>query len=177
MIDQYEKEINELKTKMQKAEDFANKLPLFREKIIRDKMSGESGCKFGDSYKQIPLNWGINRWDYSGSRSKNITNYHGECDCFLFSIYINTLTIYDMYENFGLKESIPESSYFFFDAMNTTFYAKDDTIEELLESLNDWYLVAIEKARDSREAGKKEKLLKELGDIEKRELTRKEAGQ
>lgn len=144
MRDEYEQELKDLKAKMLKAEKFAEKLPIFAERILQHKFTGEENAlKFGERYKKINLGWGINRYFYKDKA--NITNYRGECcDKYLFNIYINTRHLFDGNDNFGLYESMKGVEVFWTDTMNSTFYVIDETIEIFLENLNTWYLAACE---------------------------------
>ena len=77
----------------------------------------------------------------------------------MFNIYINSLSLYDSHENYGLKElNIP---CFFFDKINTTFYIEEKDIEAALEMLNDWY-------NQANKAVFRDKLLNEKENLETR---------
>jgi predicted Zn-dependent protease len=147
MRKEYEDELKALKLKMQKAERFAEKIPCLSKTILENKFTGEEGVlHFGSKYKDIYLAWDINRYFYKNG--KNITNYHGDvCDIYLFNIYINTLTLYNRHENFGIYEAMKDVKIFFTDHLNTTFYVTDENIGDFLEAINSWYLKAREDAK------------------------------
>lgn len=148
MIDQYKKELKELKQKMIGAEAFADKIPCFRDFIIKNKIDGKEEFRtFASYYKKIPFNWGLSRARYISGTRRNITNYDGEYDKYLFSVYINPLSLFGEHERFRLDRVIEESTVFFFDNLNTTFYVEDEHIEGFLEALNEWYVQAVEKLR------------------------------
>ena len=132
---------------MEKAEILAEKLPIFSERIIKEKLTGEEGYQnYGESYKKLYLGWGICRAHYSAARPL-IANYKGEPPrCALFGLYINILYLFNTHEKFGLAESVKEVEVFFFDEMNSTFHVTDENIEALLEALNTWFIAAWEQA-------------------------------
>ena len=148
MIDQYKKELKELEEKMIGAEAFADKIPCFRDFIIKNKIDGtEDFQTFASHYKKIPFNWELSRARYKSGARRYITNYSGEHDKYLFNVYINPYSLFDEHISFGLERVIEESTVFFFDKLNTTFYVEDEHIEGFLEALNNWYVQAVEKLR------------------------------
>lgn len=155
MITQLEEELIDFKEKLEKVNEWVKKIPLFKDIIINDKFTGdENWLKYTSRYKAIRLDWGVNRGLYGSSRV--ITNYDGEHNGYLWNIYVNKLTIFG-----DIGSSVPiddDIDCFFFDHMNTTYYCTDDQIENLLESLNAWYL----KEKDNVDAYKKENKIKRL---------------
>ena len=171
MIKQYEDELKALKKKMVGAEKFAEKIPVFREFILDNKLDGtEDSVKFANSYKRIYFNWGLHRARFKSGTNRTITNYFkGDYDKHLFRVYINTLTLYDSYENFGLEKVLEKSTVFFFDEMNTTFYVEDEHIEGFLEALNDWYedvIANLEQHKKDEEIRELEERLARLKGVE-----------
>lgn len=160
MIKQYEDELKALKKKMVGAEKFAEKIPVFQQFILDNKLDGtEDSVKFANSYKRIYFHWGLHRARFKSGTIRTITNYFkGDYDKHLFRVYINTLTLYDSHEEFGLEKVLDKSTVFFFDEMNTTFYVEDEHIEGFLEALNDWYVDAIA----NLEQHKKDEEIREL---------------
>jgi hypothetical protein len=145
MIEQYKKELKELKIKMIEAEMFAKKMPIFKNYIIENKITESKDCvNFGDQYKNIPLRWGIARCLYK-TGEREITNYPEEkYSVFLFCIYINSCSLFDCHNRYGIEKILEKTQIFFYDQINSTIYCTDDQIEALLEQLNIWYLGAIE---------------------------------
>lgn len=148
MIKQYEKELKELKEKMIRAEAFAEKVPCFRDFILKNKITGTEGhTNFASYYKKISFNWGLSRARYISGTNRNVTNYHRKHNKYLFSVYINPLELFNENEYFGLERVLEESTVFFFDKCNTTFYVEDEHIEGFLEALNNWYVDAVEELK------------------------------
>lgn len=151
MIKQYEDELKALKIKMAGAEKFAEKIPCFRDFIIKNKIDGtEDFQKFASYYKEIPFGWGLSRARYISGTPRSISNYRDKHDKYLFNIYINTYSLFYEHEDFGLDRVLEESTVFFFDKYNTTFYVEDEHIEGFLEALNKWYVEAVEKLKQYR---------------------------
>lgn len=149
MNKEIDQELNEIREKLEKSHLFAKKLPEFSEIILSKKLSGdESHICFGKKYRELWLSWGINRNHYKTDSSCTVTNYDyeagGAYDVHLFCIYINTQSLFDTYEKFGLKEAVKDLDLFFFDKLNTNFYATDDQIIPLLDALDKWYIKALE---------------------------------
>lgn len=147
-----EKELNEMREKLEKTHAFAEKLPVFKDCILSNKYTGnEKHISFGKRYKSIYLGWGINRNRYKTDTNCTVTNYDYEVgepyDTHLFCIYINTLSLFDEQNKFNLSDFVKDLDLFFFDKINTTFYATDDQIIPLLEALNKWYLEANSKLK------------------------------
>jgi hypothetical protein len=146
MREEYKKEIEKLTIQLEKAEKFAQKLPIFERYIIENKVSGEEdSMSFGICYKEIPLNWGIYRLSFKEDSGRTVANYYGkELPCFLFSIYINIYDLFGHNNKFRVYDIAEKIPLFFYDVLNSTFYATDDQITNLLEELNAWYLLAKE---------------------------------
>lgn len=155
MIQEYKKELKEMVKKMKSSEKWAKKFPIFYDFIISNKIQEDYLGQYGKKYKQINLDWGINRYFFEQG---NITNYKGKYKGILWQIYINSLSLYDLYEKFELENIPNQTSVFFYDKLNSIFYCTDEEIEGLLECLNDWYL----KARELAHKHFKEEEIKKL---------------
>lgn len=169
MIKQYQDELKALKEKMVGAEKFAEKIPCFRQFILDNKLDGtEDSTKFASSYKRIYFHWGLYRSRFKSGTNRTITNYKGDYDKYLFRVYINTLTLFNAYEEFGLEDVPEKSTVFFFDGLNTTFYVEDEHVEGFLEALNDWYVEAVAQLKQyniNEEISKLEKQLAKLKEV------------
>lgn len=162
LIERYQEELNTLKVKMLKAQQFAKELPLFRDMIINSKITGEENhIGFGKRYKNMYYDWGINRVNYGSSHTARINNYSRGVDLghdkYLFCLYFNTIALYNSHEEHGLAD-LNSDKVFFYDCLNNTFYIEDKYIEEFLESANEWYL----KAKNQEKIRKKEVKIKEM---------------
>jgi len=163
----YLKELADLKIKMIKAEIFAKKFPMFKDYILRNKMIGEEKenryIEFGKRYKDLYLAWGIRRVKYSSKYDIYVTNYEGEDpDRFLFSLYFNSVSLFDSMNDFGLETLQEKAKVFFFDKPNSTFYVEDEHIEQFLEEANKWVIKAQEMARQEKIDVRRKQLEEEL---------------
>lgn len=131
-------ELKELKEKMIKAEAWAKKMPLFSENILEKKITGEENfLTYTNQFRDVYFQWGVNRSYYDDRRT--ITNYRGIVSGHFWECYINTYNLFDEHIDNGLSNIEYEIPIFFFDSMNSTFYATDEQIENLLIALNEWY--------------------------------------
>lgn len=163
MNKEYKEELAKLEKRMLDAEAFAEQLPVFKKEILASKLTDKYVGKITSAYKSIYFNWGVNRWDFHATKQPN--NYKGEVyEGYLFNIYINTLCLYDSHDEFGLDKL--SSKAFYYDTLNSTFYAKDTEIAVLLESLNDWYIAAKESAKIKKSKEKASRLRKDLAELE-----------
>lgn len=167
MRQEYKDELAALKSRMEQAELFAEKLPIFKDKILEKKLcENDSSIDFGNCYKKLYLRWGIKRFFFSEKLKIVPTNYNGTFkDQFLFKIYVNSLSLYDSHENYDLNKIPDHVDVFFYDNLNTTFYLTDSQIENFLNALNAWYLSARDKEQQAKNKKKIEKLKKELSQL------------
>jgi len=164
MREEYKKELAELKVRMEKAEKFAEKLPIFTNRIIERKITGEEkGIDFGSYYKNLPLTGGISRCFHN--TTKNITNYSSTeiINKYLFHVYFNTFYLYDSHEKYGIEKLADKA--FFFDSLNTTFYVEDEDIESFLNAACLWYEEAKKKAQKHKQEIRVKQLKKELREL------------
>lgn len=165
--DEYKKELKELRERMVGAENFAKKLPLFRAQILSSKLSEEDNhIQFGNSYKSIPLQWGINRGYYKTGTNRYITNMETTHNGYYFCIYINTIALFDAHKEFGLYDKVKDCNIYFTDSLNTTFYVEDLHIEHFLETINEWYVEAHKDLDKLRKSKKIKNLKSELEALE-----------
>lgn len=166
MIEQYEKELKELKEKMIRAEAFAEKVPCFRGFILKNKITGTEGyTDFASYYKKIPFDWRLSRARYISGTNRNIANFNRKHDKYLFRVRINPFILFYENEYFGLERVLEESTVFFFDKYNTTFYVEDEHIEGFLESLNNWYVDAVEELKRYKKNKEIEELKSKLFEL------------
>jgi len=130
--------------KLKKVEEFVNKVPVCSEYIIKNEIIEQRFNNIGDKYKSIYFDWDLQRSVYIKGK-RDITNYRKKHkDLTLTKIYLNVAILYDRHEKYGLEEIADKV--FFYDKLNTTFYVTDDELENTLEALNNWYIIAKEKA-------------------------------
>lgn len=169
MRKEYKEKLKALRKKMEGAEKFAEKLPIFSEQILENKHNEtDDYISFGDVYKNIPLAWGIKRFLYD-ENLRSVTNAKDiNYPIYLFNIYINCINLFgDDFADFCRKELLKITfNVFHFDVHNTTFYATDEQIEPLLEKLNAWYLAQLKEIKVEHRKRKIEKLKKELEKLE-----------
>ncbi len=171
MRKEYLEELEALKTKMEKAEAFAEKLPVFAEHILSYKLSGDEDWScFGKQYKKIPLHWGIKRGFYKSGGNRYVNNYPKNTVYaqHFFCIYINTIDLFNEHNNFDLHQYIKNVDVFFADECNSTFYVTDEHIHAFLEAMNTWYCDALLKLEKHNLQQKEAKLKKELKEIQAR---------
>lgn len=164
MRKEYEDELLKIRDRMDAAENFAEKLPHFEELIIANKYDGtEEHINFGGRYNGMPYPWGISRGRYRDGTDRMLWNYEetSNYDEYLFSLYINTLSLYDSHSKYGLAKIADDVDVFFYDDLNSTFYATDDQIMPLLDSLSEWYQKAKAAAQGERESNRRAELLEE----------------
>lgn len=158
----YQPYIDEVE-KMEKAEQFAEQLPIFKDVILYHKMTWYSEyTKFWERYEDIYLAWWINRCHYVSWTNVTIGHCKKEYDIYLYSIYVNTCSLYDLHEKYWLEELANIDWVYHYDCYNSNFYITDEWIERFLDALNEWYLKARELASEKRKADKIRNLQEEM---------------
>lgn len=158
---EYRQELADLENKMLDAQMFAEKFPVFADKILSGKFTKEFTGEISSNYKGMYFGWGIKRWLYTDK--KNITNYRGDFSPqYLWNIYINQSSLFNDYYWTGLDEVYKTIELFFYDHLNSTFYATDEQLIPTLDAIVEWY----EKAKiindEKRKETKMQDLLKQL---------------
>jgi len=164
-LSEYKKELDTLIEKMIEAEKFAKEIPCLSEEILKMKSNKSFTGLITRSFKGHYFNWGLNRYHYSNEHKP--TNFYEEYTGpnFLFSLYVNTLSIYDSHEKFGLEKL--SDFCFYFDELNSIFYTKDSEIEMFLDEYCKWEDYA---TKEAFLKSKKEKIIKLKKQIEKLEV-------
>lgn len=167
LIQEYAAELAALKERMEDAQEFAEKFPMFRDVIIREKLSQKwEYVKFGERYKSLTLRWGINRGRFDSTTGRHVTNYAKPHNLFLFSLYFNSCDLFDSDEEFGLEELAKIDGVFFFDNLNSTFYVTDEAIGRFLDAANEWYLSVIEKMKEDKKRKRIEEAKRVLAELQ-----------
>jgi hypothetical protein len=181
LIPEYEKKLKEFKEKLIKAQQFAEKLPCFSDFIIKNIITESPYNQFGFQYKTLKFDWQLTRNEYqsktnrtipngiiylpASNNSRTITNKDGEYGpIMLTTIYINSVSLF----GYGTTIKAPSNiECYFFDTVNSTYYATDKELEYVLNSLVKWHKDSIvqnkkdQQLRKLKEAEKKLQLLKE----------------
>jgi hypothetical protein len=123
-----------------KCTEFADKIPLFADRIILSEATGEFYFKLADRYKETYFAWGIN-WQVNKAinHPKKLPMPQG-----LVNIYINCYHIFgeDVYSetNASVNKLATEIECYYYDDSNSSFYFLPEQLEAGLEKINDWYV-------------------------------------
>lgn len=101
MNEKYEKQLSDLRDRMEKAEAFAERVTALKDEIIDKMITGEeSWIEVSNHYKKIWLSRGVNRGFYSSSKNRFMTNgnktYEGFCGIFISTQFLCMLLIKNM---------------------------------------------------------------------------------
>lgn len=168
----YIDELNALASRMLEAEKFAERLPLFKDYILKNKLNNKNNVShLGEEALDVYLLHTIRLYNYSGTFIKGTpTNYNGKpISIPLVVFYINRYSMFgdDFYDNIDkdLNESVKDLVYFY-DSINGKYYVTEENLEEFCNKLSIWYKLALAKNKQFVAQKKKEKLLKELKNLE-----------
>ena len=167
----YIDEIKTIKNKMIEAEKFAERLPLFKDYILKHKINDRSNIShLGEKVLDVYLGQAIRLCNYSEIYLGTPTNYNGKpISIPLVVFYINRYSMFgdDFYDNIDkdLNESVKDLVYFY-DSINGKYYVTEENLEEFCSKLSIWYKLALAKNKQFVAQKKKEKLLKELKNLE-----------
>ena len=159
MNEAYKRELRDLKQMMEKAESFAQRLPVFRDVILGGKMGGDENMLPFPSgiYPYSPEDYiteevAVNRRLFT--KERGIPNYGKGYTGYLCAIRVDPRVLYKSDNDYGLGEIADQSPVVFYDEGSYTFYASDYQIEGLLVYLHSWYDKA--KISHKQDACKKE---------------------
>lgn len=163
----YQPYIDEM-NKMLKAEEFAERLPLFKDYILKNKIYDIKRNRLPLGEKVLDVYFG--QMIYFYNLGMELTNYkHNPIEIPLIVFYINRYSMFgdDFYDNIDkdLNESVKDLIYFY-DSMNSEYYVTEESLEEFCSKLSIWYKLALAKNKQFVAQKKKEKLLKELKNLE-----------
>ncbi len=167
----YIDEMKTLKNKMIEAEKFAERLPLFKDYILKNKINNRNSLShLGEKVLDVYLGQAIRLYNYSEIYLGTPTNYNGKpISIPLVVFYINRYSMFgdDFYDNIDkdLNESVKDLVYFY-DSINGKYYVAEENLEEFCNKLSIWYKLALAKNKQFVAQKKKEKLLKELKNLE-----------
>ena len=162
----YKPYIDEM-NKMLEAEEFAERLPLFKDYILKNKINtNHTISHLGEKVLDVYIGQEIRLCNYSENFKGTPTNYRGEpISIPLIVFYINRYSMFgdDFYDNIDkdLNESV-ENLVYFYDSINSKYYVTEENLEEFCDKLSIWYNNAIEKNKQYSIEQKKIRLQKEL---------------
>ena len=162
----YQPYIDEL-NRMLEAEEFAKRLPLFKDFILKNKINNKNMvAQLGEKVLDVYLGQAIRLYNYSEIYLGTPTNYNGKpisIPLIVFCINKYLMFGYDFYD--GIIEELDESVkdlLYFYDSLNSKYYVTEENLEEFCSKLSIWYNNAIEKNKQYSIEQKKIKLQKEL---------------
>ena len=168
----YIDELNALTSRMLEAEEFAERFPLFKNYILKNKITntGRNVTQLGDKVLDVYIGQEIRLCNYSENFKGTPTNYNGKpISIPLIVFYINRYSMFgdDFYDNIDkeLDASVDDLVYFY-DSINNKYYVTEENLEEFCSKLSIWYKLALAKNKQFVAQKKKEKLLKELKNLE-----------
>ena len=152
MLKCYEDELNELKERMIKAEEFANRVPAFAEIIIDRKYTGEENwIDFGYEINGVVFDSRIHYGHfvsclsqinenarYRPGNPRRIENLDEDHDEFLFAIGINPYIGSDRLDTYGIENIQNEVDVFFFDEVFFLFYVKPEHLNDFVTAIDKW---------------------------------------
>lgn len=128
------------KAEYEKVTAFAALLPLFKDRIISEELTGESYAKLSDFAGKLYCAWGVN-W-YTNTPTNYPQESHSQVG--FVNVYINTYSLFgDKLSSFAsqkLGEVLPSIEVHFYDALNSTFYFLPHEAEAGLKKLEEWHL-------------------------------------
>ena len=158
-----EEKMNEMIENQNKAWDFAEKLPCFKDIILSKNYSGEeTNINLGRNLGDWRCAWDVYRRfvDYEP------TNYEkGIPNKFLSEIYINSVSIYDRYENYGLEKIGYSDDVFYYDKINSRLYIEDEHVCAVIVKINEWVKQASSKAHRDDLLDRQKELKLELKEV------------
>ena len=166
----YQPYIDEL-NRMLEAEKFAERLPLFKDFILKNKINNKNMvAQLGEKVLDVYLGQAIRLYNYSEIYLGTPTNYNGKpISIPLIVFYVNEYSMFgdNFYDEIikDLDESVKDLVYFY-DSINGKYYVTEENLEEFCNKLSIWYKLALAKNKQFVTQKKKEKLLKELKNLE-----------
>ena len=166
----YQPYIDEL-NRMLEAEEFAKRLPLFKDFILKNKINNKNMvAQLGEKVLDVYLGQAIRLYNYSEIYLGTPINYNGKpISIPLIVFYVNEYSMFgdNFYDEIikDLDESVKDLVYFY-DSINGKYYVTEENLEEFCNKLSIWYKLALAKNKQFLAQKKKEKLLKELKNLE-----------
>ena len=163
----YQPYIDEM-NKMLEAEEFAERFPLFKNYILKNKITntGRNVTQLGEKVLDVYIGQEIRLCNYSKTLKGTPTNYRGEpIEVPLIVFYINRYSIFGDYFYEEIIKELDAYVYdlvYFYDSINSKYYVTEENLEEFCSKLSIWYNNVIEKNKQYSIEQKKIRLQKEL---------------
>lgn len=165
IIDVLEKRLADKRKKYEKVTKLVELLPMFKDRIISNEITGDRFEELASHYKGVYFAWGINLG------VNEPTNYEGDYKGQLHvSVYCNCISMFgeDLYNyaNRTMHEAMKNVPMFHNDAMNSTFYFEPHQVEHGLDTIVTWYNEVKAKGDIILKQKRKEELERQLKELE-----------
>ena len=165
IIAELEKKLADKRKKYEKVTKLVELLPMFKDRIISNEITGDRFEELASHYKGVYFAWGINLG------VNEPTNYEGDYKGQLHvSVYCNCISMFgeDLYNyaNRTMHEAMKNVPMFHNDAMNSTFYFEPHQVEHGLDAIVTWYNEVKAKGDTILKQKRKEELERQLKELE-----------
>jgi len=165
LIDVLEKKLADKRKKYEKVTKLVELLPMFKDRIISNEITGDHFEEIASHYKGVYFAWGVNLG------VNEPTNYEGDYKGQLYvSVYCNCISMFgeDLYNyaNRTMHEAMKNAPMFHNDAMNSTFYFEPHQVENGLDTIVTWYNEVKAKGDIILKQKRKEELERQLKELE-----------
>lgn len=154
--------LNNIHSKYEKVNSFAELLPIFSDEIINGEFTGETYCTLEYNFGKLYCAWGIN-W-YADTPLNYPKEKHHQVG--FVGVYINNMSLFNdalyQFSSEKLGEVLPEIQVHFYDQLNSTFYFLPHEAEAGLKRLEQWYIETKALCDDYLKKKRKEELQREL---------------
>lgn len=165
IIAELETRLANKRKKYEKVTKLVELLPMFKDRIISNEITGDRFEELASHYKGVYFAWGINLG------VNEPTNYEGEYkDQLHVSVYCNCISMFgeDLYNyaNRTMHEAMQNVPMFHNDAMNSTFYFEPHQVENGLDTIVAWYNEVKAKGDAILKQKRKEELERQLKELD-----------
>lgn len=165
IIAELETKLANKRKKYEKVTKLVELLPMFKDRIISNEITGDRFEELASHYKGVYFAWGVNLG------VNEPTNYEAEYKGQLHvSVYCNCISMFgeDLYNyaNRTMHEAMKDVPMFHNDAMNSTFYFEPHQVEYGLDAIVAWYNEVKAKGDIILKQKRKEELERQLKELE-----------
>lgn len=165
IIAELETRLANKRKKYEKVTKLVEQLPMFKDRIISNEITGDRFEELASHYKGVYFAWGINLG------VNEPTNYEGEYkDQLHVSVYCNCISMFgeDLYNyaNRTMHEAMKDVPMFHNDVLNSTFYFEPHQVELGLDTIVAWYNEVKSKGEIILKQKRKEELQRQLKEME-----------